>query len=205
MSTNADAPLVSRAVEAFTGWGRAKTPQSDHEAVAALAAAHDVDPAWLIERVTEAIASSESLDTSSIDPSGSDAGPRYKEMLRLGRPDLGPGAVDALASRWFYRRVWLGSDTPVVAEPNLSRYFTLFGLRGRTRVPQALFRRRVIDGVVTDEVLRDLDQWAPDLKGKVANAVDRPTESDLEEISAARAEEFMRMVANRTYDAFTAE
>lgn len=204
MSTNADASdLVSRAVVAFTGWGTAKTPQADTRAVEALAQSAGVDAAALFESVHSAIAASDEIDPPGDDLQDPNAGRAYKAALRTARPDLSDAAIDALASRWFFRRMWLGVEDSPTGAAQPTRYFSLFAPRGHERVPRALFRRRLVDGAAVDEVLRDTDVWAPDEAGRVKHAIDRYLDSDLEEISAAQAREFERMVANRSYHPFT--
>ena len=204
MSTNAEASdIVSRAIVAFTGWGVAKTPQADAKAVESVAQSAGVDAAALFESVHSAIAASDEIDPPGDDLQDPTAGQAYKTSLRRARPDLSDAAIDALASRWFFRRMWLGVEDPPAGAGQTTRYFSLFAPRGTERVPRALFRRRLVDGEAVDEVLRDVDVWSPDEAGRVHHAIDRYLDSDLEEISAAQAREFERMVANRSYHPFT--
>ena len=205
MSTNADASdIVSRAIVAFTGWGIAKTPRADTKAVESVAESTGVDAAALFEAVHSAIAASDEIAPPGDDLQDPTAGQAYKTSLRRARPDLSDAAIDALASRWFFRRMWLGVEDAASEAGQATRYFSLFAPRGAERVPRALFRRRMVGGEAVDEVLRDTDVWAPDAAGRVQHAVDRYLDSDLEEISAAQAMEFERMVANRSYHPFTA-
>lgn len=99
--------------------------------------------------------------------------------------------------------MWLGVEDSSAEAGQATRYFSLFAPRGTERVPRALFRRRFADGEAVDEVLRDTDVWSPDEAGRARHAIDRYLDSDLEEISAAQAKEFERMVANRSYHPFT--
>jgi hypothetical protein len=205
MSTSAEVSreLLSAAIVAFTGWKVAKTPRADTAAVDALARTSGVASEALLEEVLTAVSSSETLDASGLDPRSPDAGPTYKKLLRGARPDLTDEATDALASRWFFRRLWQGADTPRVTASVPTRYFALFAPRGRERVPRALFRRQTIDGRNVDQVLRDTDQWGADESGRVERAITRYLDSDLEEISPSQAAEFEQMVAERSYRPFT--
>ncbi|MEZ3162017.1 hypothetical protein AB1K54_15990 [Microbacterium sp. BWT-B31] len=204
MSTSADptAEQVSSGVVAFTGWGEAKMPRADTSAVAALAAAAGLSPEALLEEVLTAVSASETLDTHGLDPRSLGAGDEYRRLLHAARPDLDDSATDALASRWFYRRLWVGVDTLLIDPPAVTRYFALFAPRGGERVPQALFRRQVIGDRVVDEVLRDTDRWDADRSGRVERAITRYLDSDLEEISPSHAQEFEQMVAERRYRPF---
>lgn len=205
MSTSAEvsSEQLSAGILAFTGWGESKTPRADTAAVEAIALAAGVAREALLEEVLTAVSASETLDTTGLDPRSPGAGPEYKRMLRESRPDLTEVATDALASRWFFGRLWLGTDTPRVAPEPAARYFALFAPRGRERVPRALFRRQTVGDRTVDEVLRDVDRWAPDETGRVERAVTRYLDSDLEEISQAQAREFEQMVEQRSYHPFT--
>ena len=205
MSTSADptSEQVSAGIVAFTGWGKSKAPVADASAVEGIARAEGVLPEVLLEEVVGAVTASEVLATGDLDPEAPGAGDVYRELLRTRRPDLGPAAIDALTSRWLFRRVWLGADTPAPTQEGRIRYFALFIARGRERVPRALLRRRYEGDVAVDEVLRDVDEWAIDDTGSVDKAVTRYLDSDLDEISAAQAAEFQRMVADRTYRPFS--
>jgi len=205
MSTSADvsSEQLSAGIVAFTGWGQSKTPRADTAAVEDLARASGIAREALLEEVLTAVSASETLDTTGFDPRSPGAGPEYKRMLRASRPDLTQAATDALASRWFFRRLWLGVDTPRVAPDPAARYFALFAPRGRERVPRALFRRQTVGDRTVDQVLRDVDQWAPDETGRVERAITRYLDSDLEEISQAQAREFEQMVEQRSYRPFT--
>ncbi|WP_457102102.1 hypothetical protein [Microbacterium sp. P5_E9] len=127
------------------------------------------------------------------------AGPEFKAHLSAARPELSGAAVDALASRWFFERAWIGR-----ASDPAPRFFALFAAREGQAVPRALFRRRVEAGHTIDEVLHDVDSWRPDTRGRVQHAIKRYLNSDLDEISPAQAAEFERMVADRSYRPFTA-
>lgn len=205
MSTNADGTdlLVSDAVVAFTGWGSAKTPRADAAAVDAYARTAGTAPEPLLDAVHAAIAASDAIDMSGVDLESAAAGPEYKARLRASQPQLSDAAIDALASRWFYRRLWLGEGTPLVSSGSTPRYFALFARQGSERVPRALFRRRESGGAAVDEVLRDVDRWETDASGRVDRAITRYLDSDLEEISPQQADEFLAMVARREYRPFT--
>lgn len=82
------------------------------------------------------------------------------------------------------------------------RYFVRYRNDGGAPVPFALLRRRTHGGGVTDEVLKDVDVWAPDRNGSVDRAIRFPLDSDLDEIDDARAREFLDMVAARSYRPF---
>lgn len=82
------------------------------------------------------------------------------------------------------------------------RYFVRYRQEAGAAVPFALLRRRMQDGTPVDEVLRDVDDWGPDRNGSVDRAIRFPLDTDLDEVDAARAREFIGMVADRTYRPF---
>lgn len=84
------------------------------------------------------------------------------------------------------------------------RHFVRYRDDGGAPVPFALLRRRTQDGVVTDEVLKDVDVWAPDRNGSVDRAIRSPLDADLDEIDDAKAREFIDMVAAGSYRPFRA-
>ena len=172
-------------------------PAADHAAVAELARVRGVDADALLAEVQRAIDATNAIDLG--ETSRQTAGPEFKARLSSARPDLSGAAVDALASRWFFERVWIGR-----ASDPAPRFFARFTAREGQAVPMALFRRRVEAGHTIDEVLHDVDTWRPDTRGRVGHAVRRSIDSDLEEISPARAAEFELMVAERSYRPFTA-
>src|SRR5690606_16406929 len=51
------------------------------------------------------------------------------------------------------------------------RYFVRFRNEGARVIPFAMLRRRIEDGTPVDEVLRDVDLWAPDRNGSVDRAL----------------------------------
>lgn len=198
MSTNDDS-LLSAAVTAFLGWPTSKVPLSDENAVAALAKIHSVDETPLLARVSDAITVSDDLTISDLSTHSDGGATAYKSRLTASRPTLSSAAVDALASRWFFRLRWLGIESGQDAP----RYFVRYGGEGATPIPIALYRRRTSDGVIVDEVLKDVGEWRPDARRQIHNSLAFSLESDLEEVTAAEAAEFEEMVRAREYVPFT--
>lgn len=91
----------------------------------------------------------------------------------------------------------------VFHDGHMQRFFVLQTIREGHPVPMALHRRTDTRGRILDEVLRDIDVWDADSRGAVAHAVDRYLDSDLDEISADQADEFMAMVKTRSYRPFS--
>ncbi|MGC0369360.1 hypothetical protein [Microbacterium sp. SLBN-111] len=191
-------PLLSAAVVAYLGWGRAAMPAADEPAVADLAERAGVDPAGVLRAVHDAIGASDRLEVTDLSASDDGGAALYKRRLRDARPDLSPDAVDALASRWFFALRWLGIE----AGSDVPRYFVRYGGEGATPIPVSLFRRRTVDGRPVDEVLKDVDEWRPDDRGRVGHALIFTLDSDLEEVTADEAAQFQEMVRTRTYVPF---
>ncbi|MEV8274634.1 hypothetical protein [Microbacterium sp. NPDC077184] len=80
------------------------------------------------------------------------------------------------------------------------RYFAQFG---PDRTPNGLLRRHVTPAGFEDQVLRDVDVWAPDRHASVQTAIINALESPLEEITTDQACEFEQMVAQRSYRPFS--
>lgn len=80
------------------------------------------------------------------------------------------------------------------------RYFAQFG---PDRTPNGLLRRHFTPTGFEDQVLRDVDVWAPDRHASVQAAVINALESPLEEITTDQAREFEQMVAQRSYRPFS--
>lgn len=121
-------------------------------------------------------------------------------ILRGTSPEIGlvvnPGSQEAMeiaaqGLAAFRALVW-GEGTRV-------RYFVRQHVQDGALVPFALLRRTTEGGRHRDEVLRDVDSWAPDRNGSIERAVRFPLETDLEEVSAPVAAEVQRMVADRRY------
>jgi len=197
MSTNDDS-LLSAAVTAFLGWPTAKMPLADEDAVADLAKINSLDADALLARVYDTIAVSDNLAISDLNTYSDGGASAYKSQLAATRPDLSSAAIDALASRWFFRLRWLGIESGMDAP----RYFVRYGGEGATPVPVALYRRRTNHGVIVDEVLQDVGEWRPDIRRQVHNSFAFSLESDLEEVTAAEAAEFEEMVRAREYVPF---
>lgn len=197
MSTNDDS-LLSAAVTAFLGWPTAKMPLADENAVADLARTNSVDADALLARVYAAIAASDNLAISDLSTYSDGGASTYKSRLGAARPDLSSTAIDALASRWFFRLRWLGIESGVDAP----RYFVRYGGEGATPIPVALYRRRTADGATVDEVLKDVGEWRPDTRRQIHNSFAFSLESDLEEVTPAEAAEFEEMVRAREYVPF---
>lgn len=191
-------PLLSAAVVAYLGWGRAAMPAADEPAVADLAQREGVDPAALLRGVHEAIGASDRLEVTDLSASDDGGAALYKRRLRDARPDLSPDAVDALASRWFFNLRWLGIE----AGSDVPRYFVRYGGEGATPIPISLFRRRTVDGRPVDEVLKDVDDWRPDDRGRIGHVLIFTLDSDLEEVTADEAAQFQEMVRTRNYVPF---
>jgi hypothetical protein len=104
------ADVLSAAVVADFGWGRAAMPIADEPAVADLAQREDADPAALLRGVHDAIGASDRLEVTELSASDDGREALYKRRLRAARPDLSPDAVNALASRWFFTLRWLGIE-----------------------------------------------------------------------------------------------
>ncbi|MDQ1135397.1 hypothetical protein QE410_000196 [Microbacterium sp. SORGH_AS 1204] len=197
MSTNDDS-LLSAAVMAFLGWPAAKMPLSDESAVADLARTNSVDANALLARVHDAVAASDDLTISDLGTHSDGGATAYKRRLAASRPALSSAAIDALASRWFFRLRWLGIESGQDAP----RYFVRYGGEGATPIPIALYRRRTRDGVIVDEVLKDVDEWRPDTRRQIHTFFAFSLESDLEEVTATEAAEFEEMVRAREYVPF---
>ncbi len=190
--------LLSAAVVEYLGWNRAHMPGADEGAVANLAQRKDADPSVLLRGVHEAIDASDRLEVTDLSASDDGGATLYKQRLRAARPDLSPDAVDALASRWFFHLRWLG----VEAGGDVPRYFVRYGGEGATPIPISLFRRRTVDCRAVDEVLKDVDHWRPDDRGRIEHALIFTLDSDLEEVTADEAAQFQEMVRTRTYVPF---
>jgi hypothetical protein len=121
-------------------------------------------------------------------------------LLRGTSPEVGlvvnPGSPDAMEvpsqGLAAFRGLLWGGDSRV-------RYFVRQHVQDGALVPFALLRRTTESGRHRDEVLRDVDSWAPDRNGSIERAVRFPLETDLEEVSAAVAAEVEQMVADRRY------
>ncbi|MBN9212883.1 MAG: hypothetical protein BGO45_16560 [Microbacterium sp. 71-36] len=190
--------VVSSAIVAYLGWGRAHMPTADQAAVADLARQNGVDPATLLRGVHEAIDASDQLEVTDLSASHDGGAALYKQRLRAARPDLSPDAVDALASRWFFHLRWLGVESGI----DVPRYFVRYGGEGATPIPISLFRRCTVDGRPVDEVLKDVDHWRPDDRGRIEQALFFTLDSDLEEVTADEVAQFQEMVRTRTYVPF---
>ena len=85
--------------------------------------------ARLLAPVERAIAASDGLRVADLSDQSDGGTTAYKSRLVGALPDLTPDAIDALASRWFFHRGWLGiergSDAP--------RHFVRFGGDARLR------------------------------------------------------------------------
>lgn len=66
-------------------------------------------------------------------------------------------------------------------------------------VPMALMRRHVTDAGYVDQILRDVDDWMPDIHGSVSRAILYALDSDLTEITVDQAGHVVHMVAQRSY------
>lgn len=203
-------PLPSAAITAYLGWPTALTPAADRyaavevpladeNAVADLAKTTSVDADSLIARVYDAIAASDDLTISDLSTHSDGGATAYKSRLAASRPALSSAAIDALASRWFFRLRWLGIESG----QNAPRYFVRYGGEGASPIPIALYRRRTSDGVIVDEVLKDVGEWRADARRQIHNSFAFSLESDLDEVTAAEAAEFEEMVRAREYVPFT--
>jgi hypothetical protein len=110
-------------------------------------------------------------------------------VVNPGSPDAMEVPAQGLAA--FRSLVW-GGGAGV-------RYFIRQHVQDGALVPFALLRRTTEAGRHRDEVLRDVDSWAPDRNGTIERAVRFPLETDLEEVSPAAAAEVEQMVADRRY------
>lgn len=119
--------LLSAAVVAYLGWNRAHMPGADEGAVVNLAQREDADPSVLLRAVHEAIDASDRLEVTDLSASHDGGAALYKQRLRATRPDLSPDAVDALASRWFFKLRWLGVESGI----DVPRCFVRYGGEGR--------------------------------------------------------------------------
>lgn len=191
--------LLSTAVVAYLGWNRAHMPDADEGAVAELAPREDADPTLLLREVREAIDASDRFEVTDLSQSDGGGAALYKQRLRTARPDLSPDAVDALASRWFFKLRWLGIESGI----GVPRYFVRYGGEGATPIPMSLFRRRGVEGGHVDEVLKDVDHWRPDDRRRIEHALIFTLDSDLEEVTADQAAQFQEMVRTRNYAPFS--
>jgi hypothetical protein len=190
--------LLSLAVTASLGWKKTLMPLFDADAIAQLAQEKGADADALRRRVEDAIRASDRLRIADLSQQPDGGTSLYKRRLADARPDLGPDAVDALASRWFYRSRWLGVEEGVA----VPRYFVRYGGEGATPVPISLFRRRTTADGFVDEVLKDVDDWRADVRGAVSHAALFSLDSDLEEVTADEALQFVEMVRRREYVPF---
>ncbi|MDQ1085399.1 MULTISPECIES: hypothetical protein [Microbacterium] len=197
MSTNDD-PVLSEAVTAYLGWPKAHMPSEDESAVARVGQNASGGASELLARVEGAIADSDHLPTADLNDHPDGGAAAYKSRLKHARSDLSDAAVDALASRWFFRLRWLGiqsgSDAP--------RYFVRYGGEGASPIPISLFRRRTVEGGHVDEFLKNVGDWRTDIDGKIQYALIFSLDSDLEEVTADEAAQFEAMVRNGNYVPF---
>lgn len=197
MSTSDD-PVLSDAVTAYLGWPKAHMPTENESAVARVARNASGDASELLARVEGAIADSDQLPTADLNDHPDGGAAAYKSRLKHARSDLSAAAIDALASRWFYRFRWLGiqsgSDAP--------RYFVRYGGEGATPIPISLFRRHTVEGRHVDEFLKNRGDWRTDFDGQIQYALTVSLDSDLEEVTADEAAQFEAMVRDGNYVPF---
>ncbi|MFE7845748.1 hypothetical protein ACFUTX_11230 [Microbacterium sp. NPDC057407] len=199
MSAGIDPQLLAEAIVAYTGHGTSKRPVDDREAVDRLSVERGVE---VFPAVEAALQDAEALDMSDIPIPSDTAGDAYRSRLHSLRPDLTGDAIAALANRWFYRRLWLG--LPAEAKHPRVRYFARFANENGRQVPSALYRREDDGTSIVDSVLEDVGTWREDRNRVVWSSFANPLESDVEPISAAQAQEFEKMVAERRYRPFSA-
>lgn len=176
------ARLVSDGVAAYLGWGWARTPAIDTEAVTALAQRHGVDPVRLEMAVTAIVDFAEAIELMSPDLDSDDATEEYERAVLAAHPELDSAAVDALTNMWFHQQQWRW-----LPRGEYPKYWTISTWRSGERLPIALYRRSVVDGRIVDESLANVDEWRRDTAAHIDDAVNFPLSSDLEPVTAGRA------------------
>lgn len=199
MSADIDPQLLAEAIVEYTGQGTRKRPTDDPEAVALLSRVRGAD---LLPAVNSVLEDAEAVDMSDVAVPSDTAGETYRSRLHAARPDLTETALAAVANWWFYRRLWLG--LPAETHDSRAQYFARFAIENGQRVPWALYRREYDGETVVDSVLKDVGTWREDRNRVVWSSFVNPLESDIEPVTAAQAQEFEQMVANRRYRPFTA-